>query len=119
MSIATQEPISRAGVMEAMYRRRLPRTLDDLTGPDHGTVQLPLHVAWSGMTAFEVERPKRCLHMYQIVLTDGQREDIMAYVNRQLLVSQWPMIRKLVGRVIRDVWESAFPELAEGQASSA
>ncbi|MBO0802180.1 MAG: hypothetical protein J2P25_03780 [Nocardiopsaceae bacterium] len=119
MSIATQEPISRAAAMEAMYRRRLPRTLDDLAGPDHGTVQLPLHVAWSGMTAFDVERPGRCRNMYHIVLTDGQREDIIAYINRQLLVSQWPVIRKLVGRVIRDVWESAFPELAEGQASSA
>ena len=58
------------------------------------------------------------MHMYQIVLTEGQRDDVTAYINRQLLVSQWPTLRKLVGRVIRDVWESAFPELTERQASS-
>jgi len=111
--------MSRTVLMEARYRSRLPRSLDDLAGPAHGTVQLPPHVAWSGMTAFEVERSKRCMHMYQIVLTEGQRDDVTAYINRQLLVSQWPTLRKLVGRVIRDVWESAFPELTERQASSA
>lgn len=117
--LAAQEPISRAAVLEKRYRGRLPHSLDDLAGPAHGTVQLPLHVAWSGMTAFEVERDKRCIHMYQIVLTEGQRDDVTAYINRQLLVSHWPVLRKLVGRAIRDVWESAFPELAERQAPSA
>lgn len=112
-------PVSPAEILRARYRDRLPCSLDDLAGPAHGTVQLPLHVAWSGMTAFDVERPGRCRSMYHIVLTEGQREDIIAYVNRQLLVSQWPILRKLVGRVIRDVWESAFPELSERQASSA
>jgi hypothetical protein len=117
--LATQEPVSRAAVLETRYRSRLPRSLDELDGPAHGTVQLPLHVAWSGMTAFDVERDKRCMHMYQIVLTEGQRDDLTAYINRQLLVSHWPVLRKLIGRVIREVWESAFPELAERQVSSA
>jgi hypothetical protein len=89
--------------------------LDDLTGPDHGTVQLPLHVARSGLTAFDASRPKRCMSMYHIVLTEGQREDLIAYINRQLLVSCWPVLRRLVGRIIRDVWESAFPELGDRQ----
>lgn len=106
-------------MLQSRYRDRLPRSLEDLAGPAHGTVQLPLHVAWSGVTAFDVERPGRCRSMYHIVLTDGQREDIIAYVNRHLLVSQWPILRKLVGRVIRDVWESSFPELIERQTSSA
>jgi hypothetical protein len=31
-------------------------------------------------------------------------------------MAHWPVLRKLVGRAIRDVWESAFPqELTEGQ----
>jgi hypothetical protein len=111
-------PASPAEILRARYQGRLPSTLDDLAGPRHGMVQLPLHVAWSGMTAFDVERPGRCRSMYHIVLTDGQREDIIAYINRHLLVSQWPILRRLVGRVVRDVWESAFPELAERQASS-
>jgi hypothetical protein len=112
-------PISRAAVLKERYRSRLPRSLDDLTGPDHGTIQLPLHVAWLGLTAFDVTRPKRCMSMYHIVLTEGQREDLTAYINRQLLVTHWPILRRLVGRIIRDVWESASPELNDRQPARA
>ena len=113
----TQQSASRAVALEARYRDRLPRSLDDLAGPETGTVQLPLHVAWSGVTAFDVEHTKRCIHMYQLVLTDGQRDDVTSCVSRLLLISHWPVLRNLLGRVVRDVWESAFPELTERQAS--
>ncbi len=108
-------PASRAAVLEERYRGRLPATLDDLTGPDHGTVQLPLHVAWSGQTAFDLDLPKPRMHMYRIVLAEGQRADVASYLNRDLLVGQWPVLRNLVGRTVRKVWETAFPELAEEQ----
>ena len=75
-------------------------------------------MAWSGLTAFDVSRPKRCMSMYHIVLTEGQREDLTTYINRQLLVSYWPDLRRLVGRTIRDVWESAFPELGDRQPAN-
>jgi hypothetical protein len=52
--------------------------------------------------------------MYQVVLTEGLREDLAAYLNRRLLVRNWPVLRTVIGRVIRDVWEAAFPELTEG-----
>lgn len=106
--------ISRATVLEQRYRGRLPRSLDDLVGPERGTVQLPLHVAWSGLTAFDVERPPLCLSMYHILLTEGLRDDLVAFINPRLLVAHWPTLRQVLARVIRDVWESAFPELAEG-----
>lgn len=54
------------------------------------------------------------MSMYHIVLTEGLRDDLVAFINPRLLVGHWPALRKVVGRVIRDVWESAFPELAEG-----
>lgn len=107
-------PASRAAVLEERYRSRLPATLDELAGPGHGTVQLPGHIAWSGLTAFDVDRPPLCASMYQVVLTEGLREDLAAYLNRGLLVRHWPMLRTVVGRAIRDVWEAAFPELTEG-----
>jgi hypothetical protein len=107
-------PVSRAAVLEERYRGRLPETLDDLTGPSHGTVQLPGHIAWSGLTAFDVDRPPLCASMYQVVLTEGLREDVAAYLNRGLLLRYWPMLRMVLGHVIRDVWEAAFPELTEG-----
>ncbi len=105
---------SRAAVLEERYRGRLPATLDDLAGPGQGTVQLPGHIAWSGLTAFDVDRPSLCTSMYQVVLTEGLREDLAAYLNRSLLLAHWPKLRTVVGRAIRDVWESAFPELTEG-----
>jgi hypothetical protein len=58
-------------ILRARYQNRLPTALDDLTGPAHGTVLLPLHVAWSGQTAFNLDQPKPCMHMYRIVLAEG------------------------------------------------
>jgi hypothetical protein len=115
---STPTPISYPAVMEQRYRSRLPSALDELTGPAHGTVQLPLHVAWSGQTAFDLDRPKPRMHMYRIVLAEGQLGDVTTYLNRDLLVSQWPMLRTLISKTARGVWESAFPELREGQPSA-
>jgi hypothetical protein len=109
-------PFSRAAVLEQRYRSRLPVTLDELVGPDRGMVPLPSHVAWSGLTAFDVDRPPLRVSMYHIVLTEGLREDLATYINRGLLVREWPVLRMMVGRVIRDVWESVFPELVESVA---
>jgi hypothetical protein len=110
--------VSRTAVLEERYRGRLPATLDELAGPGHGTVQLPGHIAWSGLTAFDVDRAPLCTSMYQVVLTEGLREDLAAYLNRGLLLAHWPTLRTVVGRAIRDVWESAFPELVEGQPAT-
>jgi hypothetical protein len=49
--------------------------------------------------------------MYRIVLAEGQHDDVTSYLNRDLLVSQWPVLRTLISRSVRNVWESAFPEL--------
>lgn len=98
-------------MLEARYKSRLPGSLDDLAGPVAGTVQLPLHVAWSGLTSFDLGRPRPCMTLYRIVLAEGQREDVLRYLNRDLLVGQWPVLRTLVSRHICGVWEAAFPEL--------
>jgi hypothetical protein len=99
-------------VLQARYRSRLPRSLDDLAGPASGIVELPRHVAWSGLTAFDVDKPKPRMSLYRVVLAEGQCEDLVTYLNRELLVGQWPVLGTLVSRHIRSVWESAFPELA-------
>src|ERR1700747_852668 len=70
-------PVSYPAVMEQRYRSRLPAGLGDLSGPAHGTVQLPLHVAWSGQTVFDLDRPKPRMHMYRIVLAEGQPSDVI------------------------------------------
>jgi hypothetical protein len=108
-------PVSYPSVMEQRYRSRLPAALIELSGPTRGTVQLPLHVSWSGQTAFDLDRAKPRMHIYRIVLAEGQLADVTAYLNRDLLVSQWPVLRTLIGKTVRSAWESAFPELRAGQ----
>jgi hypothetical protein len=102
----------RAPVLEARYRGRLPGSLDELAGPTTGVVRLPLHVAWSGLTAFDLTSPRPRMTLYRIVLAEGQRADILRYLNRDLLLSQWPVLRVLIGRHVSKVWEAAFPELS-------
>jgi hypothetical protein len=51
------------------------------------------------------------MHMYRIVLTEGQLADVTTYLNRELPVSQWPVLRTLISKTVRGVWESAFSEL--------
>jgi hypothetical protein len=55
------------------------------------------------------------MHLYRIVLAEGQLADVTTYLNQNLLVSQWPVLRTLISKTVRGVWETAFPELTEGQ----
>jgi hypothetical protein len=87
-ALSASAPVSYPAVMEQRYRSKLPAALVDLSGPIRGTVQLPLHVDWSGQTAFDLDSPKPCMHMYRIVLAEDQSADVTTYLNRDLLVSQ-------------------------------
>ena len=111
--------LSAVKVLEARYRGRLPQSLDDLAGPMSGTVQLPMHVAWSGLTAFDLDHPRPRMSLYRAVMAEGQRDDLVAYLNNDLLLGQWPVLRTLISRHIRNAWEAAFPELALRRAAQA
>lgn len=101
-----------AELLRARYARRLPNSLMELAGPVHGRVALPLHVAWSGLRAYDLDRPRQRMGLYRTVLTEGQHDDLVAFLNRDLLLAQWPDLRTLISRHIRAVWEETFPELA-------
>ncbi|MGQ4477812.1 hypothetical protein [Streptomyces sp. SAS_276] len=101
------------------FRCRLPGSLDELRGPSRGVVELPLHVAWSGMTSFDLSRPRQCMGLYRTVLHEGLRDDLPRYLNQDLLLRQWPVLRTLVGRTVRAVWEEAFPQLASRARAAA
>ncbi|MEU4893509.1 transcriptional regulator [Streptomyces sp. NPDC044780] len=96
----------------AKFARRLPAELSELAGPAQGTVSLPLHMAWSGLTQFDLDQPRLRMSFYRIVLAEGMRDDLVQYLNHDLLISMWPILRTLISRDIRDTWESAFTELA-------
>jgi hypothetical protein len=94
------------------FRRRLPESLDELHGPAQGVVELPLHVAWSGMTSYDLGKPRQRMGLYRTVLHEGLSDDLPLYLNQDLLLQLWPVLRALVGRTVRTVWEDTFPELA-------
>ncbi|WP_416969874.1 hypothetical protein [Streptomyces sp. 4F14] len=94
------------------FRRRLPDSLDELHGPTDGVVELPLHLAWSGMTSYDLGKPRQRMGLYRTVLHEGLLDDLPRYLDRDLLLQLWPVLRTLVGRTVRTVWEDAFPELA-------
>ncbi|MEU1183788.1 hypothetical protein ABZ464_40415 [Streptomyces sp. NPDC005820] len=107
-----------AAVLYERYAGRLPDTLEALAGPEHGFVDLPLHIAWSGLRTYDLDRPRQRMSLYRSVLTEGQREDITCFLNRDLLLALWPTMRTMISRHVRDAWETAFPEL-ESWASGA
>ncbi|MFF3782946.1 transcriptional regulator [Streptomyces sp. NPDC001933] len=103
----------------AKFARRLPAALSELAGPRHGPVRLPLHLAWSGLTTFDLDQPRLRMSYYRIVLAEGQHDDLVQYLDRDLLVGLWPTLRTLVSRDVREVWESSFDELAHSVQAAA
>ncbi|MFL4907608.1 hypothetical protein ACJ6WF_31515 [Streptomyces sp. MMS24-I2-30] len=101
------------------FRRRLPESLDELQGPTHGVVDLPLHMAWSGMTSYDMGKPRQRMGLYRTVLHEGLHDDLPHYLNQDLLLQLWPVLRTLVGRTVRAVWEDTFPQLASRTRAAA
>ncbi|MEE1764530.1 hypothetical protein [Streptomyces sp. SP18BB07] len=101
------------------FRRRLPESLNNLRGPTHGVVDLPLHMASSGMTSYDLGKPRQLMGLYRTVLHEGLRDDLPRYLNRDLLLQLWPVLRPLAGRTVRAVWEDAFPQLASRTQAAA
>ncbi|WP_406420700.1 transcriptional regulator [Streptomyces sp. NBC_00873] len=106
-------------MIDEPFARRLPAALSELAGAEHGTVSLPLHPAWSGLTTFELDQPRLRMSYYRIVLAEGRHDDLVQYLNRDLLVGMWPTLRTLISRDIREVWESSFDELAHSAQAAA
>ena len=75
------------------HAARLPDRLEELRGPARGVVVLPRHLSWPGMREFDVTDDSTRRSMYGIVLTQGQRNDMMRFLNPALLRADWPQIR--------------------------
>ncbi|WFB09837.1 hypothetical protein LRS74_24410 [Streptomyces sp. LX-29] len=108
-----------ADVLRVRYQGRLPASLDELAGSTHGAVQLPLHVAWSGLRTYDLDRPRQRMSLYRTALAEGQHDDLVALLDRQLLIAQWPVLRTLISRHISAAWEEAFPLLARQAPAAA
>ncbi|WP_088977479.1 hypothetical protein [Micromonospora coxensis] len=90
---------------------RIPGSLSLLAGPSQGRVSLPVRLAWSGLTEFDVTDPRQRLTLYRTLMDCGQLDDIVRYVNATLLRRDWPRIRRLTARRVIALWERRLPEL--------
>ncbi len=90
------------------HAARLPDRLEELRGPARGVVVLPRHLSWPGMREFDVTDDSTRRSMYGIVLTQGQRNDMMRFLNPALLRADWPQIRGALDPRLRRCCERRF-----------
>jgi hypothetical protein len=97
-------PMALADVLARRRGRtaRIPERLDELRGPARGIVVLPVHLTWYGLREFDVSDAPSRVRMYTIVLSQGERNDIARFLHPGLLRQDWPQLRALVTREVRD-----------------
>ena len=86
---------------------------DQLRGPAAGVVVLPSRLCWSGPADFDVADPAERLTLYTLLMNCGQRGDVAAYVNGELLRRDWPNVKRLTTRELTSVWEQQLPQLTQ------
>lgn len=87
----------------------VPRTLEELRGPQHGIVTLPLELAWSGRREYDLDDDYDRVALYKVVLEEGQESDLRRLLNRAILCREWHRI--FPARQVRVLWERRFPDL--------
>jgi hypothetical protein len=87
-----------------------PRTLAALRGPVAGHLELPHSVHWGPDRVLDLAVLDEVVPGYQAIVREGTVQQQEALLDRDLLLRVWTDM-VLPGRC-RDVWESAFPELA-------
>ena len=93
---------------------RIPERLADLRGPARGVVVLPRHMTWHGLREFDVYDPPSRVALYTIVLSQGTRNDIARFLHPGLLRQDWPQLRGLVTREVRNACTRRFGLPASG-----
>lgn len=90
----------------------VPDTLDELTGPTTGVVELPLHLDWSEQRRYNLDDPRQLSLMYEVVLREAQNvEDLRRFVNGAALQAAWS--RMFLPQRVRALWQAHFPALSK------
>lgn len=105
----------------AVYWRRpvlVVASLADLRGPVSGTVELPLHLYWSGTHGwFSLDDPVQRRLAYTIVLREARcPDDLAAFLDGDMLIALWP--RMVLPRPVRTAWEDQHPVLRSPAVSA-
>jgi hypothetical protein len=90
----------------------VPDTLEELTGPTHGTVHLPKHLDWSEQGVYDLDNPKHLGVMYERVIRESTTAaDLDHYLDAATLVRIWR--RMWLPQPVRALWEARFPDLRQ------
>ncbi len=114
----------RAAGRRARYQSRpgrrvlVPGSLEDLRGPAHGTVELPLRLFWSAPDrTFDLDDVDMLRSMYEKVLGAALRmEDLTTFLNGGRLADVWPDL--FLPRDVRRAWEEQHPVLRRAPAAA-
>ena len=88
----------------------VPESLEELTGPTTGVVELPTRLDWSEQGRYDLSDPRQRNLMYEVVIRESmQVEDLRAFIDGATLARVWR--RLWLPRKVRDLWESRFPGL--------
>jgi hypothetical protein len=80
-------------------------TLHELTGPERGTVELPLRLFWSPRRTFDLDDPDARRWMYGNVLRECVRVDeLRRFLHGPTLVAIWPELN--LPRGVHAAWEA-------------
>lgn len=89
----------------------VPDSLDELTGPATGVIELPVHIDWGPDPRYDLNDPDSRRSCYVHVLSEAAtRDELVRYLNKDLLLDLWP--RLTLPRYCVRLWHRTFPELA-------
>jgi hypothetical protein len=89
----------------------IPRDLDGSSGSmEEGIIELPIHIWWSEpRRVLDTRLPKDRRRLYELVLVEGNEEDVRRYLRFSVLQDTWTQL--FLPRHVRDEWERTFPHL--------
>jgi hypothetical protein len=89
----------------------VPESLEELTGPTAGVVELPLRLDWSEQGRYDLSDERQRNLMYERVIRESMRvEDLRTYLHGPTLRRVWRQL--WLPRKVRGMWESRFRGLA-------
>ena len=95
----------------------VPPSLDFLTGPTTGTIELPTRLDWGPDSRYDLADIDDATTLYTKVISEASTlDDLTLFLHRDLLVRLWPRLR--LPRRCAELWNRAFPQLAAGRNGS-
>jgi len=77
------------------------------------TVKLPISICWSGRKSFDLASQSDRALAYQMILAEGTPEQIMEYIDGELLSEIWDDY--MFPRHIREAWQPAIDKYRAAQ----